>query len=258
MESELFMRRILINTLLAFALLASSFTHASTVTGDKAPAVIFFDINETLLDLEPMRVSVGQALGGRPDLLNLWFSTMLHYSLVETSIEQYHDFGSVGTAALMMVAQGNGIALTEAKARAAIVVPITRLPAHADVRPGLQMLKDKGYTLVALTNSSRKAVQAQMLFAGLDDLFSDYLSSEALKSYKPNLAVYTWAAQQRDVAPEDALLVAAHGWDIAGAKRAGLRTAFVSRPGQSLYPLAAASDYVVNDIKTLAKALPTR
>ncbi|ESQ97658.1 hypothetical protein F753_19730 [Stutzerimonas chloritidismutans AW-1] len=252
------MRRALVNTLLAVALLVSGLAQANAFAGTKAPAVIFLDINETLLNLEPMRVSVGQALGGRPDLLSLWFSTMLHYSLVETSIEQYHDFGSVGTAALMMVAQAHGINLTEAAARAAVVEPITRLPAHADVRPGLQILRDKGYTLVALTNSSRRAVQAQMLFAGLDDLISDYLSSESLESYKPNLAVYKWASKQRGVAPEDALLVAAHGWDIAGAKRAGLRTAFVSRPGQSLYPLVASSDYVVKDIEALAKALPPR
>ncbi len=254
----MFIRRIFINTLLAVALLISSVAQATASADTKAPAVIFLDVNETLLDLEPMRASVGQALGGRPDLLSLWFSTMLHYSLVETSIEQYHDFGTVGTAALMMVAQAHGINLTEPAARAAIVAPITRLPAHADVRPGLEMLRDKGYTLVALTNSSRKAVQAQMLFAGLDDLFSDYLSSEALESYKPNLAVYKWAAKQRGVAPEDALLVAAHGWDIAGAKRAGMRAAFVSRPGQSLYPLTASSDYVVKDIEELAKALPQR
>ncbi|MDV7211291.1 HAD family hydrolase [Azotobacter beijerinckii] len=87
------------------------------------PKVIFFDVNETLLDLESMRQSVGAALGGRQDLLPLWFSTMLHHSLVESATEQYHDFGTVGTAALMMVAKNNGIALTEQQARSTIVPP---------------------------------------------------------------------------------------------------------------------------------------
>lgn len=252
----MFVCKKIITALLAVALLIGSVAQAFASADAKAPAVIFFDVNETLLDLEPMRVSVGQALGGRPDLLGLWFSTMLHYSLVETSIEQYHDFGTVGTAALMMVAQAHGINLTESEAREAIVTPITRLPAHADVRSGLEMLRNKGYTLVALTNSSRKAVQAQMLFAGLDDLFSDYLSSDSLESYKPNLAIYKWAAKQRGVAVEDALLVAAHGWDVAGGARAGMRTAFVARPGQSLYPLAVSPDYSVKNIQDLASVLP--
>ena len=48
------------------------------------PKVLIFDVNETLLDLTSMRSSVGEALGGREDLLPLWFSTMLHYSLVST------------------------------------------------------------------------------------------------------------------------------------------------------------------------------
>jgi len=31
--------------------------------------MIFFDVNETLLDLTPLRASVGDALGGRPELV---------------------------------------------------------------------------------------------------------------------------------------------------------------------------------------------
>ena len=69
------------------------------------PKAILFDVNETLLDLAPLKVSVDDALGGRRDLLPLWFSTMLHYSLVETLSGSYHSFGEIGTAVLMMVAE---------------------------------------------------------------------------------------------------------------------------------------------------------
>ena len=48
------------------------------------PKVLFFDVNETLLDLTVMKQSVGDALGGRSELLPLWFTTMLQYSLVST------------------------------------------------------------------------------------------------------------------------------------------------------------------------------
>ncbi len=53
------------------------------------PKVLFFDVNETLLALAPLKVSVGAALGGREDLLPLWFTTMLHYSLVDTLTDNY-------------------------------------------------------------------------------------------------------------------------------------------------------------------------
>lgn len=65
------------------------------------PKVIIFDVNETLLDLDSMRESIGDALGGREDLLPLWFSTMLHHSLVSTAIGDYQDFGKIGVASLI-------------------------------------------------------------------------------------------------------------------------------------------------------------
>jgi 2-haloacid dehalogenase len=51
------------------------------------------------------------------------------------------------------------------------------------------------------------------------------------------------------------MLVAAHGWDVAGAKWAGLQTAFVERPGQQLFPLGPAPDMHVADLSALVKAL---
>jgi 2-haloacid dehalogenase len=57
------------------------------------------------------------------------------------------------------------------------------------------------------------------------------------------------------VKPGEALMVAAHGWDVAGAEAAGMQTAFVARPGQVMYPLADKPDYVVKDIMELAGIL---
>ncbi len=217
--------------------------------------VIFFDVNETLLDLESMRKSVGGALGGREDLLPLWFSTMLHYSLVDTTTGRYHHFGEIGVAALMMVAEIYGIDISEEDAKKAIVTPLRSLPAHPDVKEGLRMLKEQGYTLVSLTNSSNKGVQTQFENAGLTDFFDRRLSIEDIKKYKPHLDAYTWAASQMGVKPEDALMVAAHGWDTAGAKAAGMKAAFIKRDGKVMYPLAIPADFVVNDIVELAITL---
>lgn len=41
------------------------------------PATIFLDVNETLLDLSPLKTSIGAALDGREDLVPLWFTTLL-------------------------------------------------------------------------------------------------------------------------------------------------------------------------------------
>ncbi|WP_404826550.1 haloacid dehalogenase type II [Paraglaciecola chathamensis] len=219
------------------------------------PKVIIFDVNETLLDLETMRTSIGEALDGQEELTTLWFSTMLHHSLVTTVTGDYQDFGKIGVAALMMVAQNNDIEITEEQAVTAIKTPLLSLPAHPDVKAGLKALKEQGFKLVSLTNSSNKGVETQFKNAGLTDYFDKRMSIEDIKVYKPDLRAYAWALEQLNIKPEEALMVAAHGWDVAGAKAAGLQTAFVARPGKALYPLAQKPDYVVKDLSELVETL---
>lgn len=219
------------------------------------PKVILLDVNETLLDLAPLKKSVGEALGGREDLVPLWFSTMLHYSLVDTTTGKFHGFAEIGVAALQMVATNHGITLTKEEARAAIVPVIVNMPAHPDVLQGLKKLKAAGFTLVTLTNSSNAGIKAQLENSGLNEVVDRSLSVEDIKTYKPALASYRWALEQTGVTAGDAMLVAAHGWDIAGAEAAGLQTAFVERPGKALYPLADAPDYQVKDLNELAARL---
>jgi 2-haloacid dehalogenase len=218
------------------------------------PRVILFDVNETLLDLKPLKESVGRALGSRSELVPLWFTTMLQYSLVVTVGDQYSDFGDIGVACLKMVAKNHGIELGEDAAKRA-VVPIRSLPPHADVAPALERLRDAKYRLVTLTNSSSAAVADQMKNAGLDKLFEAKLSVEDVGLYKPHTHVYRWAARRLGAAPSECLLVAAHGWDVAGAAWAGLRTAFVSRPGQQIYPPGPTPDIVIPSLKELPDEL---
>ena len=53
------------------------------------------------------------------------------------------------------------------------------------------------------------------------------------------------------VALEECMLIAAHGWDVAGALWAGWRAAFVSRPGQQIFPLAPKCQFQLVDLYDL-------
>ena len=108
---------------------------------------------------------------------------------------------------------------------------------------------------MTLTNSSNYGVKTQMENADMTDFFDARLSIEDIEVYKPDLRSYKWALQQLGVEPGEALMVAAHGWDIAGAKAAGLQTAFIERPGKATCPLAPAPDYKVKDLNELAALL---
>jgi len=223
------------------------------VATDK-PKVIFFDVNETLLDLEPLKKSVVAKLGGNKELGTLWFTTMLQYSLVVTVSEQYMDFGSIGAATLRMVANNNKIDLSEDEAKAA-VKPILSLKPHTEVINALALLKKAGYVLVSFSNSSNKAVRSQLEFAGIISFFDQILSVEEYGKFKPHIEVYKWAARKLNLTNAECMLVAAHGWDVGGAKWAGWQTAFVSRPGQQLFPLAIRPDIFENDLLKVANQI---
>lgn len=215
------------------------------------PKVIFFDINETLLDMQAIKTGLASVLNGDETLVDLWFANLLHHSLVDVASGQFHDFIDIGAAALTMVAHSRDISVDEATAKDTIKKHITRLPAHDDVVPTLKALRSASVPLVALSNSSKAGLDAQLEFANIKPYFSHVLSVESVRTYKPHAAVYHWACQQANVKNEDAMMVAAHGWDVSGAKATGMQTVFVARSGKMVYPLGLAPDYSFDSLDKL-------
>lgn len=235
--------------------LGNTLENKDIMTTKTKPKILFFDVNETLLDLTDMKKQVGEALGGREDLLSLWFTTMLQYSLVTTASGQYEHFGNIGAAALQMVAANNGITMSQEEARNTIVNSLRGLPAHPEVKEALTQLKRDGYKLVSFTNSSNEGVKKQFESAGLTDYFDERLSVEDVGKFKPFSDTYAWGAQKMGVKPEECMLIAAHGWDVAGALWADWRAAFVSRPGQQLFPLAPKTEINEPDLLKISEQL---
>ena len=173
---------------------------------------------------------------------------------MSTAGDRYEDFGAIGVAALMMVVQYHGISLGEDDARKA-VSKIRTLPAYPDVEPALIRLKAAGFRIYTLTNSSNSGVQAQMQYAGLTPHLEGLFSVEDVGIYKPHTHTYRWAARKANAELNNCMLVAAHGWDVAGALWAGMQAAFIARPGQALYPLAPQPTLNVANFGELADAL---
>jgi 2-haloacid dehalogenase len=214
------------------------------------PKVLLFDVNETLLDIAPLKKSIDNILLS-PHAADLWFTAMLQHALVMTVSEQYAAFPDIGAATLQMLARNSDIALSSKDAKEALSIMRTLLP-HADVKPALERLKGTKIRMATLTNSSQAGVRAQMEHAGLDGFFERQLSVESVGRFKPHASVYAWAAGEMGVEPGECMLVAAHGWDVAGAKWAGMQAAFIARQGQQKFPLAPAPDIDVSDLGALA------
>jgi 2-haloacid dehalogenase len=214
--------------------------------------VLAFDVNETLLDLRALDQPFAAAFGDaamRPQ----WFALMLQVAFVGGLTGSYVDFTTAQRSALAMLAKRQNVILSPEQADA-IVDGMRALPPHPEVRDAMARLRGR-FRLVALTNSPKDVAEAQMRTSGLFELLEAVCSADEVRALKPAPAPYRMVAERAGVPIGDVRLVAAHGWDIAGALAAGCRAAFVARPGATLYPHGPQPDVTAPDLTGIADAL---
>ena len=215
--------------------------------------VLVFDVNETLLDLRALAAPF-ESVFGDGAIFSQWFGQVIQSALLTVVTGPYNDFGRVGRSALDMLAERRGLTLDDEQ-RDLILGTMRTLPPHPDVIPALEVLKDAGFRMAALTNSPPQVAEAQLTHAGLAPFLERIMSVDAVQSLKPAARVYEYAAEQLGIEPGEMRLIAAHSWDVAGAMRAGCAAGFVARPGMVLDPLFPAPDVVAADLIGVAEKI---
>jgi 2-haloacid dehalogenase len=216
-------------------------------------SVCVFDVNETLLDLGALDRHF-ERIFGDASVRRAWFLQLLQSALVATVTDTYSDFGTIGGAALKMVAEREGLDLSD-EDKQKILGGMRELPPHTEVAESLERLRDAGLRLATLTNSTQQVAEAQMANSGLRVYFEQILSADAVGRLKPAPEPYRMAAESLGVEVGEVRLVAAHAWDVAGALRAGCAAAFVARPGMVLDPLVERPDIVGADLREVADSI---
>ena len=79
-----------------------------------------------------------------------------------------------------------------------------------------------------LTNAGLAQVAELSFYGGLR--WHAVLSTERVRTFKPNPATYQLAVDELHLHPQQTLFVAAHPWDLTAAKKHGFRTAYLPRP----------------------------
>ncbi len=137
-----------------------------------------------------------------------------------------------------------------------------RLRAWPDVQEGVERLYPH-YLVAPLSNGNISLLIDLSRFNHWH--WDCLLSSELARTYKPLPVVYQTAVHLLGLKPQQVMMVAAHVHDLEGARQAGLRTAYVSRPdeygpssthGQDEYTAQShAFDFYVQDLVELAHLL---
>jgi 2-haloacid dehalogenase len=210
------------------------------------PTVVF-DVNETLLDLAPVRTWFGTEFDD-PSLASAWFDELLRLSFVSSVTDRYVPLTELAGHALTSTVRHDVDAETMNQIRSIL----TTLPAHPDVIHGLTMLTEAGYSIAALTNSPRTTAVAQLTNAGIAETFDLIMSVDMVQRFKPHHSVYEAAAEHLSIQPSSLIMVAAHDWDVAGAMATGCSGVFITRGGRTYSPAFPDPDASVPDIAAAA------
>jgi 2-haloacid dehalogenase len=219
-----------------------------------------FDIFGTVLDLTgsitpPTRRFLEQkgALLGAEAFWDQWRSRQ--------RVEQYQDslmmLGHSGyletcRRALVYCLRLYGVPYTDAEV-AELMQAWQMLTPHADVAEGLRRLRSR-YKLVALSNGEQpylEHLERERMQYGFDAI----ISVQKAGFFKPHPAVYRAGATILGVEPGCIMMVAAHAFDIMGARACGYRGAYVNRYRLPYEDSPHKPDFEVRDFVELAEKL---
>jgi len=218
------------------------------------PKVIVFDVNETLSDMSTLARSF-EEVGASGHVAATWFAQVLRDGFALTSTGDNVQFATI--AASLLDATLDSVELTGPleEAKKALLGAFAGLPLHPDVAPGLRDLAAAGSRLVTLSNGASTVAGSLFEAVGLTGVFERLLSVDDAPVWKPGTGSYRWAADTCGVEPSEMMLVAVHPWDIHGATRAGLRTAWVNRSSQGYPSYFARAELEVTSVTDLARQL---
>lgn len=193
----------------------------------KRPLAVALDIVETVFALEPLSARL-KTVGLPETALRLFFAQMLRDAFALEASGAYKTFKQVATGSLAVLMANHGIESEDSKIQT-VLGGFAELPPHPDVARGLERLRSAGIRMVALTNGGAENTQKLLDRSRLASFIEKTISIDEVRHWKPNREVYLHAARSIGVEPERLALVAAHAWDVHGAKQAGLVAAWVRR-----------------------------
>lgn len=192
--------------------------------------MFIFDVNETLSDMSSMATRFDD-VGAPAHLAATWFAGLLCDGFALTVTDDSGAFADLAAESFRVGLHDQPLNRGLEEAVSYVIEGFARLPVHPDVNDGIEALRDLGIRLVTLSNGSASVAEALFDRAGIGEHFERLLTVEDAGRWKPAPEAYQYALGQCSVDPADAMLVAVHPWDIDGAARAGLVTAWLDRSG---------------------------
>ena len=221
-----------------FAKLAMSET--TKLTKIKAVAFDAFPV----FDPRPIFALSEKLFGSKgTELNNAWRTRQFEYTWLRSMSHNYADFWKVTEDALVFAAKLTNVELSTEN-RDQLMESYLELKPWQDVASSLKTLRDTGVRLVFLSNFTPKMLESNIRNSGLERVFEHVLSTDQIRSYKPDPRAYQLAVDTLNLKREEIAFAAFAGWDAAGAKAFGYPTFWNNRLRQPLEELGVKPDAI--------------
>jgi 2-haloacid dehalogenase len=190
------------------------------------------------------------------DLCKTWLTRQFEYSWLRVITRRYADFFKVTEDALAYAAMANKVELSSAQ-REQIMSGYATIKPWPDAVEGLKKLRTAGLRLAFLSNMTPAMLSSACKSASIDDLFEAKISTDAIKTYKPDPAAYQFGIDTLKLPKERILFAAFGGWDAAGAKSFGYTTYWANRLALPVEQLDVTIDRIGGGMKELVEFVAT-
>lgn len=223
-------------------------THAAQAAGPiRALAFDAFPV----FDPRPIQVLAEALLPGQgAQLMNAWRTRLFEYQWLRALGGQYADFMQTVRDSLAFAVRQVPVQLS-ATQRNQLVDAWLNLQVWPDAVAGLTALREAGLRLTFLSNMTESMLRAGLRNAGIEDRFEAVISTDRIRSYKPDPRAYQLGVEALGLPREQILFVAFAGWDVAGAKWFGYPTFWLNRQAAAPEQFGVAADGEGSDLAAL-------
>ena len=213
-----------------------------------------FDLYGTLLDVQSVISLCDRFFPGQGKALShLWRSKQLEYSWLRAGMGRYEDFWKCTEGGLAYGCKALNLECPPST-RDELMNAYLHLDPFPEV-PGALKALQANHSLVILSNGAPGMLQSVVENNQLQWAFSNIISVEEVKTFKPSPQVYNLAPQKLGLDKDAIGFVSANYWDIAGAKSYGLWVCWLNRTGAPEDELGFRPDVTLPNLTDLASFL---
>jgi 2-haloacid dehalogenase len=212
---------------------------------------VVFDLNGTLVDPSVMAAAIGDSAADEELVMDA-IDDAIAQAMVATLTGELTRFRDLFEAGMRRRLTLTG---REPDLAGPALDLMGSMPAYLEAPAALERLRGEGLRLAVLSQSSADAASAVLRFAGLRDRVELVMSAQESGAYKPDPRPYRLALERMGADAGEVCFTAVHWWDVTGAKRVGMRTAWVARRERVLLESVPKPDVQGRDLSEVAEAI---